>query len=80
MNSNPAHSRATREAGLVSALELHEQGGDFADRTGGRLFRILWPDYCGKFVRWGLCESVAEEVATEALLKILSGLSGMRDT
>lgn len=69
----------TADASLASALDLHASGGAHAERAANMLFRTLWPKFKRTFTRWGLADGVAEEVASDAVLKVLLKIDGLRD-
>jgi RNA polymerase sigma factor (sigma-70 family) len=77
--TEPQQEQALSQAGVIAALDLHSQGGAAADRACGQLFQMLWPVLRRRFMRWGLREALAEEVASDAVLKVLAGLGGVRD-
>lgn len=64
---------------LAKGLELVHQGGATGERGAATLFDLLWPKFVRDFQKWGLQIGVAEELASDAILKILRGVQGLRD-
>ena len=64
---------------LAKGLELVQQGGKTGERGAAHLFDLLWPKFVRDFQKWGQQIGVAEEIASDAMLKVLRGVQGLRD-
>ena len=64
---------------LAKGLELMQQGGSDGERGAASLFDLLWPKFVRDFQKWGQPLGISEELASDAMLKVLHGVQGLRD-
>ncbi len=69
----------TSRQDLAQALEMFLQGGVQGEIGARSLFDELWPKFVRDFKRAGLAHGVAEEVASDAFLKVLTAGRDLRD-
>jgi RNA polymerase sigma factor (sigma-70 family) len=64
---------------LERALTLVTQGGDPAERGYRIIFDVFWPRFVARFSQHGLPSGSAQDLASDAVLKIVLRLSSLRD-
>ncbi len=71
--------RQERHKQLAQALEQFLRGGAEAEKGAGALFDLLYLKFVRDIQKWGQKLSVAEEIASEIMLKIFRKASTMRE-
>jgi RNA polymerase sigma-70 factor, ECF subfamily len=64
---------------LGEALSVYLKGGEDSEKGGRALFDLLYPKFVRDIQKWGQKLSVAEEIASEVMLKVLRKASSMRE-
>ena len=68
-----------RREKLREALDIFLSGGNDLERGAKALFDLLFPKFVTDIQRWGQKLSVAEEIANEVMMKVLSKASTVRE-
>ena len=64
---------------LNVAVYHYLQGDQHAERAACQLFNTLWPQFVRRIQRWGQPLAIAEEIASEAIMKVLHKTTEMRN-
>jgi RNA polymerase sigma-70 factor, ECF subfamily len=78
-NDNEDAKAVERRGLLADALSVFLKGGADIDRGARALFDLLYPKFVRDIQKWGQKLSVAEEIASEVMLKVLRKASTMRE-
>jgi RNA polymerase sigma factor (sigma-70 family) len=71
------HSMSSPQLLIENALALLRSGGKAAERGAEMLFRHFYPRFVRRFVLGGQSEAEAAEIANEAMMNVIRGLSGV---
>lgn len=78
-NGNEDAKAVERRGLLADALSVFLKGGADIDKGARALFDLLYPKFVRDIQKWGQKLSVAEEIASEVMLKVLRKAGTMRE-